>query len=158
MKDIVQEYLAMRELQELEKKGIETTYTGWEMNNGFERLYEVTYRPIDEVKEAHICRIFDLVKISDETYRCHICKKIHDQQGLEELKKTAPVRNCCCDGFMKKMKIHIPHPLSGWITHPIFYVCDTCGGKYMYHRFICENKDCNNYCDITEVYCLDCQK
>ncbi len=156
MEDMIREYLAMRELQELEKKGINTTYTGWEMSNGFERLYEVTYKAINEVKEAHICRIFDQVKISDETYRCHICKKIHDQQAFEELKKTAPVKNCYCGGIMKRMKIYIPHPLSGWETHPVFCECGSCGSKYMYHRFTCEK--CNKTCDISEIYCYECQR
>jgi len=157
MKEI-REYLNMQQIQEVVKSGTEIIYTGWHVNNGHEYLHEVRYRPIQELTKAHNCRIFDLVKISDDTYRCQVCQKVYSQIAFEDLKKNTPVRFCHCGGISKQMQIHIPEPISGWETKPIFLVCHSCAGKYMYYRFTCETEGCGNYCDITEVYCLECRK
>lgn len=159
MEDMIREYLSIEAIKKLTTQGIDVTYTGWRENNGIEYLYEVRYRPIQQEKaRLHTCMIFDLVKIDDEKYRCQTCNKIHDQISFEAIKNATPIRYCHCGGISKQMRLHIPTPLSGYVTKPVFYICHSCAGKYMYYRFACDTENCGNYCDITEVYCLQCRK
>ncbi len=158
MNNFTREYLSIEQIQSLQKQGTELHYTGWEENTGIQKLYEVRYVTVKNGTNVHDCRILNLVKISDDTYRCQTCKKIHNKKSFEELKKSSPAKFCHCGGTEKLMELHIPHPVSGWETKAIFLVCLYCGGKYMYYRFACETEDCNNYCDISEIYCIDCRK
>ena len=154
----VRAYLGMKEIQNLTKQGEKPEFTGWKENNGIEILYEVRYTPAPvEPKGLQNCRIFDLVKIDKGQYQCKVCSTIHNPQGFKSIKSAAPVRFCHCGVISKQLQIHIPEPISGWETKPVFYTCYACGHKYMYHRFTCDSEACNNYCDITEVYCRDCQ-
>ena len=105
----------------------------------------------------HVCRIFDMIKTGDDTFICQVCHKTHNQKSFQELKNATPGRFCHCGGFMKKMELHIPHPISGHSNKPVFYVCHTCGGKYMYYQFACDTEGCRNKCDISEVFCRSCR-
>lgn len=110
------------------------------------------------IQGMHICQIFDLIKYSDTSFICQACQMIHDQQSFEAIKKATNVRFCNCSGISKQMKLQIPHPVSGWETHTIYYCCLYCGGKYMFHKFQCDTENCSNYCDISEIYCLECRQ
>jgi hypothetical protein len=158
MEDMIREYLNMQQIQEVVKNGTEVIYTGWHVNNGHEYLHEIQYVPVSKPIKTHTCRIFDQVKINDTTYKCLVCMKEHDQQNFERICKTAPVKHCNCGGNTKKMALHIPHPVSGWQTSPIFYACSSCGSKYMFYKSRCQNECCRNTCDRSEVYCISCQK
>lgn len=101
------------------------------------------------------CRIFDLVSIDEDSYRCQRCGKIHSQKDFNEILKSAPVRVCSCGGKEKKMDVYVPFPVSGYETRSVFYVCNSCGGKYMYYRDTCES--CGKTCDRKELYCYECE-
>ena len=157
MEDMIREYLSMQQIQELVKQGVAVEYTGWHVNNGYEYQHEVRYIPVTKPIETHGCIIFELVKIGDDTYRCQVCGKTYNQEAFEKMKQSTPVRFCSCGGNKKPMDLYIPYPVSGYETHAIFCVCNFCSNKYMYYRDRCQNENCDNTCDRSEVYCYQCQ-
>ena len=158
MEDMIREYLSMQQIQELVKQGVAVEYTGWHVNTGYEYQHEVRYIPVTKPIEMHRCRIFDLAKTDDDTYRCQVCGRMHDKQSFNQIKQSAPVKFCSCGGNKKQMRIYIPHPISGWELSSIFYDCTSCGNKYMFHRARCRKEGCKNTCDIQELYCYECQR
>lgn len=158
MEGIIKEYLSMKQIQELVKQGVAVEYTGWHINTGYEYQHEVKYVTAAKSQGSHGCRIFDLVKTDDDTYKCQVCSRMHGKQAFDEIKERAPIKFCSCGDNKKQMRVYIPHPISGWELSPIFYDCNSCGNKYMFYRDRCQKEGCKNTCDSQEIYCYECQK